>query len=102
MTTTRRRSAPRARGLLDALELSFLDSLRTPDGSEAPAALLWTDADRQWADLVTRLQVALPHLFVLGPYVLDKRMGPAIWLRCVVDRVLADVPLQLDVTPVLY
>ena len=60
MTMSRRRSAPRARGLLDALELSFLDALRTPDGSEAPAALLWADPDRQWADLVARLQLALP------------------------------------------
>jgi len=103
MTTTRRRSAPRARGLLDALELSFLDALRTPDGSEAPAALLWADPDRQWVDLVTRFQLALPHLFVLGPYAPDKRTGPAIWLRCVVDRVsLTDVQLLPDVTPVLY
>ena len=103
MTMSRRRSAPRARGLLDALELSFLEALRTPDGSEAPAALLWADPDRQWADLVTRLQVALPHLLVLGPYAPGKRTGPAIWLRCVVDRVpLPEVDLGPDVTPVLY
>ena len=103
MTTIRRRSAPRARGLLDALELSFLDLLRTPDGAEAPAALLWPDIDRQWAQLVSRLQAAIPHLFVLGPYTPEKRTGPAIWLRCVVDRVsLPEVELQRDVTPVLY
>jgi hypothetical protein len=102
MTTTRRRNAPRARGLLEALELSFLDSLRTPDGSETPIALLWPDTERQWAGLVTRLQTALPQLFVLGGYDAAKRTGPAIWLRCVVDRVLEDVALDDDVVPILY
>lgn len=103
MTTSRARSAPaRARGLLDALEQSFLDALRTPDGSAAPAALLWADADRQWGGVVARLQAALPHLFVLGAYEPTKRTGPAIWLRCIVDRVLADVELQPDAIPVLY
>lgn len=102
MTPTRRRNAPRARSLLEALELSFLDSLRTPDGWERPAALLWPDTNRQWAGLVTRLQGALPQLFVLGAYDAAKRTGPAIWLRCVVDRVLEDVALDDDVVPILY
>jgi hypothetical protein len=53
-----------------------------------PLRLLWADADKQWAALVARLQTALPHLFVLGTYDAAKRTGPAIWLRCVVDRVL--------------
>src|SRR4051812_17762322 len=101
MTTARRKSAPlRARGLLDALEQSFLDALRTPDGSARPAALIWADADGQWSGLVARLQAALPHLFVLGSFAPEKRTGPAIWLRCVVDRVLPDVELQPDVIPV--
>lgn len=103
MTTTRRRSAPRARGLLEALELSFLESLRTPDGSEVPAALLWADPDQQWVDVVSRLQIALPYLLVLGPYAPDKRTGPAIWLRCVADRVpLPEVDVRPDVVPILY
>lgn len=103
MTNSRRRSVlPRARGLLDALEQSFLDALRTPDGSAAPAALLWADVDRQWAGLVARLQAALPHLFVFGDYDPGKRTGPAIWLRCVVDQVLPDVELQPNVIPLLY
>jgi len=102
MTTTRRRTALRARGLIDALEASFVESLRTPDGSAAPVALLWADEDRQWTDLVTRLQAALPQLFVLGPYEPAKRTGPAIWLRCVVERKLPEVVLGPDATPVLY
>ena len=106
MTTTssRRRAStpPRARGLVDALEHSFVHALRSGEGEAAPAALLWADADRQWAALVARLQTALPHLFVLGTYDATKRTGPAIWLRCVVDRVLEDAPLEPGVVPILY
>lgn len=103
MTTSRRRSAPSRTGsLLEAVEQSLLDALRVPEGSAIPAALLWADADRQWACLVTRLQAALPHLFMLGPYEPDKRTGPAIWLRCVVEGVLSDIELQAGVVPVLY
>lgn len=104
MTTSRRRAstAPRARGLVDALDHSFLHALRSAEGETAPAALLWADADRQWAGLVTLLQTALPHLFVLGAYDFAKRTGPAIWLRCVVDRVLDDVPIDPGVVPILY
>lgn len=103
MSRPRRPSGPpRARGLLDALEQSFVDALRAPDGSAAPSALLWADAERQWAALVERLQTALPHLFVLGTYDAAKRTGPAIWLRCVVDRVLPEVVLAPGIVPVFY
>ena len=105
MTTSRRRSTnppPHAKGLLDQLEKSFLHALRSGEGEAAPAALLWADADKQWAALVARLQTALPHLFVLGTYDGTKRTGPAIWLRCVVDRVLEDVAFEPGVVPILY
>ena len=106
MTTSsfRRRAStsPQARGLVDALEHSFLHALRSAEGEAAPAALLWADADTQWAGLVARLQTALPHLFVLGTYDAANRTGPAIWLRCVVDRVLEGVALEPGVVPILY
>lgn len=102
--TSRRRPStpPRSRGLVDALEDSFHHSLRSGEGEAGPAALLWADADKQWAGLVARLQTALPHLFVLGIYDAVKRTGPAIWLRCVVDRVLEDIALEPGVVPILY
>ncbi|HCF57339.1 MAG TPA: BREX-1 system phosphatase PglZ type B, partial [Myxococcales bacterium] len=102
--TSRRRNTPppHAKGLLDQLEKSFLHALRRGEGEAPPAALLWADADKQWAALVARLQTALPHLFVLGTYDAAKRTGPAIWLRCVVDSVLKDVTLEPGVVPILY
>lgn len=103
--TSRRRNTtrpPTAKGLIDQLEKSFRHALRSGDGEAAPAALLWADADGQWAALVARLQAVLPHLFVLGSYDAAKRTGPAIWLRCVVDRVLEEVAFEPDVVPILY
>lgn len=103
MTTSKRRSAPpRAKGLLDALEASFLEALRTPEGTAEPVALLWTDADRQWVGLMARLQTALPQVFTLGPYKPTERTGPAVWLRCVVDRALPEVHVPDGVVPILY
>ena len=40
--------------LVDAMKASFAATLRAPDGVEAPVALLWTDADRQWKAFATR------------------------------------------------
>jgi len=54
-----------------------------PDVQVGPACILWPDRDRQWEAIIPRLQVEVADLFVLGDYNLEKRTGPAIWLRCV-------------------
>lgn len=92
----------RAQGLLEALELSFRDALRTPEGTAEPAAILWTDADSQWLPLLPRLRSALPQLFTLGTFEPAERRGPAIWLRCVIDRTLPEVALGDRLVPILY
>lgn len=55
---------------------------------DLPGCILWPDKERQWEQIVTRLQADLPELYVLGNYVPESRTGPAIWLRCVLDRAL--------------
>src|SRR5438105_2714459 len=67
-----------------------------------PVAVLWADGDGQWAELVGRLSGELPSLFTLGAYDVERRTGPAIWLRCVVDRTLPDVWPREAKTPILY
>jgi hypothetical protein len=67
-----------------------------------PAVILWTDSDNQWAALVDQLRPLMPELFTLGEYDPGKRIGPAIWLRCVTERSLPDVHLPEDITPVIY
>ncbi len=90
-----------ARTLLDALRESLSGSIRTAEGSAAPAALLWTDAEGQWTPLVSALRAVLPALYTLGRYDPATRTGPAIWLKCIVDRTLPEAPPPGE-TPVFY
>jgi len=88
--------------LVDALDASLAVGLRAPDGVAPPAALLWTDADGQWAPLIPTLQKALPQLYALGAYAPEDRRGPVIWLRCIVERTLPEVSPPEGVVPILY
>jgi hypothetical protein len=88
--------------LLEALQTSFREALRSPEGTESPVALLWTDEESQWQDLIPLLRAAVPELYVLGTYEPALRTGPAIWLRCVLDRRLPDAAPPPGVTPILY
>jgi hypothetical protein len=91
-----------ARTLLDALCESFAKALRSPEGTAEPVALLWTDGDSQWSELIPKLRIALPQLYTLGPYDPATRRGPTIWLRCIVDRSLPSLGPPEGTTPVLY
>lgn len=91
-----------ARTLLDALLASLAVTTRSPEGVADPVALLWTDADGQWRSLLPALQKVCAHLYVLGDYDPDRRTGPAIWLKCIVDRTLAAVSPPAGTVPILY
>jgi hypothetical protein len=67
----------------------------------APAAVIWTDAARQWESLLPRLRTELP-LLTLGPYDPAARSGPAIWLRCMIARTLPEADWPEEATPILY
>ncbi|MEJ7670895.1 MAG: BREX-1 system phosphatase PglZ type B [Casimicrobiaceae bacterium] len=88
--------------LLDALQLSFAVALRSPEGVAEPIALLWTDADGQWRPLVPVLRNLLPQIYVLGNYDSANHVGPAIWLKCIVDRTLTEVVPPAGTVPILY
>lgn len=98
----RRGASARAKGLLEALEASFVEALRTPEGTAEPVALLWTDADGQWEPLLAQLRTLVPHIFTLGDYAPQSQTGPAIWLRCVVDRSLPETNPPAGTVPILY
>lgn len=66
-----------------------------------PAAILWTDAERQWEGVIPNLTKLLPELFRLGAYSPDKRQGPSIWLKCAVAGKL-DVSLPGGAVPIVY
>lgn len=76
-------------------------ALCNADVQAAPQCILWTDRDRQWTSIIPRVQKFLPELFVLGEYDPKKRMGPAIWLRCVIAGKIVDT-LPAERTPIIY
>jgi len=88
--------------LVDGLKLAFEMTLRSPEGIAAPAALLWTDAEKEWLPLIPILKSAIPQLYVLGEYDPESKTGPVIWLKCIVDRTLKEVAPDADLTPILY
>ena len=73
-----------------------------PEVQVAPACILWPDRDRQWEAAIPVLQAELPELMTLGDYAPDKRIGPAIWLRCVIAGKTPEVSLPEDGTPIFY
>ncbi len=84
----------------------LLEHLRAKDvaleGQERPVAILWTDPKEEWRPLLETLLVNLEELLVLGNYDPARRTGPAIWIRCLVDRVLKEPLLPEDRAPILY
>lgn len=84
----------------------LIESLRARagalDGQAAPAAVLWTDPKGEWRGLVELLLARVAELLVLGEYRPESRTGPAIWLRCVVDRALDAPKLPEERAPILY
>jgi len=88
--------------LLEALQRSFAAALRSPEGVAEPVALLWTDTDGQWRPLVPALRTLLPQFYVLGEYDPANHGGPAIWLKCILDRTLPDASPPSGTVPLLY
>ncbi len=77
-------------------------TVHNPDVQVAPQCILWPDGDRQWEPVAARLQVELPEMFVLGDYDIEKKTGPAIWLRCVIAGKALNVELPNGTKPILY
>ena len=77
-------------------------ALYNSEVQDAPACILWTDSERQWLPVMARLQAELSELLMLGEYNPENRVGPAIWMRCVIARQLANLDLPADKIPILY
>jgi len=67
-----------------------------------PAAVLWPDEKREWEKLAPRLRSVLPQFLTFGAYESDKRIGPAIWLRCVLAGKIESVGLPPGTVPIIY
>ncbi|MBS3915226.1 MAG: BREX-1 system phosphatase PglZ type B [Bacteroidetes bacterium] len=67
-----------------------------------PEVILWLDPEKQWQSIIPPLQQQMPHLLILGDYDKEKRTGPAIWLKCMVSKTLAEATWSERQTPVIY
>lgn len=66
-----------------------------------PAAIIWTDRHREWGDQVEVLREKRAVL-TLGDCAPEARTGPAIWIRCMLGRTIAEDKLLPGVVPVVY
>jgi hypothetical protein len=88
--------------LLDDLVTRLRACRGSADGQAEPVAILWTDPERQWAPLRSLLAAEVAELVELGGFDPARRVGPAIWLRCLVERTLAEPALPAEHPPILY
>ena len=88
--------------LLEAIQKSLFAAGRHAPGEVAPVAILWPDPDMQWSGLIPQLRHLMPELIVLGPFAPKDRQGPAIWLRCMIERVLVEPSLPENRVPIIY
>ena len=88
--------------VLDRLVASLRATATPLDGQARPAAVLWTDPKREWLSLVDPLLQRVDEYLVLDDYAPARRTGPAVWLRCVVDRTLDEPALPDDRSPIVY
>ena len=102
-TVSKNQSAKPSSTMLEAIIASLNQaSSHQPGVDERPAALLWADPRGEWRSLIPLLRERLPHLLTLGEYAPASRTGPAIWLKCVIARMIQEVPIAPDAVPVIY
>ena len=88
--------------VLDRLVASIRAKGTPLDGQERPAAILWTDPKREWVPLIELFLQRVNEFLVLGEYEPERRTGPAVWVRCVVDRAVDEPDLPADRPPIVY
>ncbi|KXX66334.1 BREX-1 system phosphatase PglZ type B [Marichromatium gracile] len=87
----------KTRTFIDALAKAIKDAAKVNDSVQVrPAAILWTDAEAQWAPLIARLRERYPGLLQLGDYQPDACRGPAIWLKCAVAGLVPELAKNAD------
>lgn len=66
-----------------------------------PVAILWTDRHEEWREQVERL-LDTCDVLTLGEYEPEKRVGPAIWIRCMLAREIEVDGLPDEGVPIVY
>jgi hypothetical protein len=88
--------------LVEALVRRLRAAASAAGDAAPPVAVLWPDPESEWARVASLLLDTLPELLILGDYAPKRRTGPAIWLRCLIERTLSDPALPADRPPILW
>ncbi len=67
-----------------------------------PEVILWPDPEKQWESIIPILRMEFPELLTLGEFLPDKKQGPAIWIKCMVAKVLPQADWSNDTIPIIY
>ncbi len=67
-----------------------------------PEVILWPDPENQWLDVIAVLQATLPQLLIYGSYEPSQKQGPAIWLKCMIAKMLPEADWDSDAIPIIY
>ncbi len=86
-------------GLIDALDAA---GAYNAAAQAAPEAVIWCDADREFAPLLPALRARLPNLLTLGEIDPAARTGPAVWLRAAAVGAVPDLTWPQGKPPVIY
>jgi len=88
--------------ILEALIAQLRLCATVTDGDCQVAAVLWTDQKSEWKSAIDEIRLQLPELVSLGDYAPEKGRGPAIWLRCVVDKTFKVDGIGPATVPIIY
>ncbi|WP_181308261.1 BREX-1 system phosphatase PglZ type B [Rufibacter sp. XAAS-G3-1] len=67
-----------------------------------PEVILWPDPECQWESVILELQKEFEALLVLGEFNPEAKQGPAIWIKCMVNKALPEATWSTDETPIIY
>ena len=68
----------------------------------APNVILWPDPEKQWLPIIKVLRKEIPAFLTLGNYQPDISQGPAIWIKCMVNKALPEADWSANEIPVIY
>lgn len=89
--------------LLDHIKVAVANAkLYNSSQVVAPNVILWPDPEEQWLSIIDILRKEIPALLTYGKYDLEQKQGPAIWIKCMVNRALPEADWDEDEIPIVY
>ena len=68
----------------------------------APNVILWPDPENQWLAIIDTLRAEIPAFLTLGKFNPEAKQGPAIWIKCMVNKALIEADWGEEEVPVIY